>query len=113
MVAQLTSPMSQRDWQPIIRALEKAVGKDSVVRRKEELLVYECDGLASYRQRPPVVVLPRTTEQVAAAIRVCHRFGVPFVPRGAGTGLSGGGVAGGRRGVDCHGDYAPNFARRF
>jgi len=69
MVAQLNPPISQRDWQPIIRALEKAVGKDSVVRRKEELLVYECDGLASYRQRPPVVVLPRTTEQVAAAIR--------------------------------------------
>lgn len=82
--------MTQRDWQPIMRALEAAVGKDSVVRRKEELLVYECDGLASYRQRPPVVVLPRTTEQVAAAIRVCHQFGVPFVPRGAGTGLSGG-----------------------
>ncbi|RZM75641.1 glycolate oxidase subunit GlcD [Leptolyngbya iicbica] len=90
MVAQLTAPTTQRDWQPIIRALEKAVGKNQVVRRKEELLVYECDGLASYRQRPPVVVLPRTTEQVAAAIKVCHQFEVPFVPRGAGTGLSGG-----------------------
>ncbi|NER78206.1 MAG: glycolate oxidase subunit GlcD, partial [Leptolyngbya sp. SIO1D8] len=55
-----------------------------------ELLVYECDGLTSYRQRPPVVVLPRTTEQVAAAIKVCDRHNVPFVARGAGTGLSGG-----------------------
>jgi len=90
MVAQLNVPKTQRDWQPIIRALEKAVGKNQVVRRKEELLVYECDGLASYRQRPPVVVLPRTTEQVAAAIKVCCQFEVPFVPRGAGTGLSGG-----------------------
>ncbi|WP_204138409.1 glycolate oxidase subunit GlcD [Halomicronema sp. CCY15110] len=90
MVAQLNVPKTQRDWQPIIRAFEQAVGKDQVVRRKEELLVYECDGLASYRQRPPVVVLPRTTEQVAAVIRVCHQFEVPFVPRGAGTGLSGG-----------------------
>ena len=90
MVAQLSAPTTQRDWQPIIRALEKAVGKNQVVRRKEELLVYECDGLASYRQRPPVVVLPRTTEQVAAAIKVCSQFEVPFVPRGAGTGLSGG-----------------------
>lgn len=90
MVAQLNAPTTTRDWQPVIRALEKAVGKDSVVRRKEELLVYECDGLASYRQRPPVVVLPRTTEQVAAAIKVCNQFNVPFVPRGAGTGLSGG-----------------------
>ncbi len=90
MVAQLNAPTTTRDWQPIIRALEKVVGKDQVVRRKEELLVYECDGLASYRQRPPVVVLPRTTEQVAAAIKVCDQFNVPFVPRGAGTGLSGG-----------------------
>lgn len=90
MVAQLNAPTAQRNWKPIIRALEKAVGKKAVVQRKEELLVYECDGLASYRQRPPVVVLPRTTEQVAAAVKVCHQFNVPFVPRGAGTGLSGG-----------------------
>jgi glycolate oxidase len=66
------------------------IGQDAVIRRKEELLVYECDGLTSYRQRPPLVVLPRTTEEVAAAIRVCHQWDVPFVPRGAGTGLSGG-----------------------
>ncbi|MEO1294337.1 MAG: glycolate oxidase subunit GlcD [Cyanobacteria bacterium J06636_16] len=90
MVAQLTVPTSQQDWTPILRALEAAVGKDSVVQRKEELLVYECDGLTSYRQRPPVVVLPRTTDQVAAAVKVCDRFNVPFVTRGAGTGLSGG-----------------------
>ena len=90
MVAQLNVRTSQRDWTPIIRALEAAVGKDSVVQRKEELLVYECDGLTSYRQRPPVVVLPRTTEQVAAAVKVCDRYDVPFVARGAGTGLSGG-----------------------
>ena len=90
MVAQLNAPSTQRNWAPIIRAFEKALGKDLVVRRKEELLVYECDGLASYRQRPPVVVLPKTTEQVAAAIKICNQFDVPFVPRGAGTGLSGG-----------------------
>ncbi|HEY9887324.1 MAG TPA: FAD-linked oxidase C-terminal domain-containing protein [Candidatus Obscuribacterales bacterium] len=90
MVAQLNTSSPSRQWQPIIRALEKALGRDRVVRRPEELLVYECDGLTSYRQRPPVVVLPRTTEQVAAAIKVCNQFNVPFVPRGAGTGLSGG-----------------------
>ena len=90
MVAHLTAPATQRHWAPVIRAFEKALGKDRVVRRKEELLVYECDGLASYRQRPPVVVLPKTTEQVAAAIKICNQFDVPFVPRGAGTGLSGG-----------------------
>ena len=90
MVAHLNAPATQRNWAPVIRAFEKALGKDRVVRRKEELLVYECDGLASYRERPPVVVLPKTTEQVAAAIKICNQFDVPFVPRGAGTGLSGG-----------------------
>lgn len=80
----------QRDWKPILRQFEAAVGKNQVVRRREELLVYECDGLTSYRQRPAVVVLPRTTEQVAAAVKVCHENNVSFVARGAGTGLSGG-----------------------
>ncbi len=77
-------------WQPIIKQLETVVGKDGVVRRKEELLTYECDGLASYRQRPALVVLPRTTEEVAAAVKVCHDNNLPWVARGAGTGLSGG-----------------------
>ena len=77
-------------WQPIVKQLENIVGKEGVVRRKEELLTYECDGLASYRQRPAVVVLPRTTEQVAAAVKICHDNDIPWVARGAGTGLSGG-----------------------
>ena len=77
-------------WQPIIKQFETAIGKDGVVRRKEELLTYECDGLASYRQRPALVVLPRSTEEVAAAIKICHNHDLPWVARGAGTGLSGG-----------------------
>ncbi|MBW4514933.1 MAG: glycolate oxidase subunit GlcD [Timaviella obliquedivisa GSE-PSE-MK23-08B] len=81
---------SQRDWLPIIRELEGVLGKSGVVKRREELLVYECDGLTSYRQRPEVVVLPRTTEQVAAVVKICDRHNVPFIARGAGTGLSGG-----------------------
>ena len=80
----------QDKWQPIIKQFQLAVGKDGVVRRQEELLTYECDGLASYRQRPKLVVLPRTTEQVAAAIKICHDNDLPWVARGAGTGLSGG-----------------------
>jgi glycolate oxidase len=90
MVAQLQTTPTQRNWEAIARAFVSVIGQDAVIRRKEELLVYECDGLTSYRQRPPLVVLPRTTEEVAAAIRVCHQWDVPFVPRGAGTGLSGG-----------------------
>ena len=80
----------KRHWQPIIKELQRLVGKDGVVKRKDELLTYECDGLASYRQRPALVVLPRTTEQVAAAVKVCYDNDIPWVARGAGTGLSGG-----------------------
>lgn len=78
------------DWSAIVKAFESALGKKKVIRRREELLVYECDGLTSYRQRPAVVVLPHTTEEVAAAVQICDRYSVPFVARGAGTGLSGG-----------------------
>lgn len=83
-------PAAAVDWVAVTHALTQALGTKQVIRRREELLVYECDGLASYRQRPALVVLPRTTAEVAAAVRVCRQFGVPFVPRGAGTGLSGG-----------------------
>ena len=79
-----------RNWKAIAREFESLLGNNSVVRRKEELLVYECDGLTSYRQRPALVVLPRTTEQVSAAVKMCDRLELPWVARGAGTGLSGG-----------------------
>lgn len=81
---------TKRDWQPIIRRFEAIAGKNNVVRRKEELLVYECDGLTSYRNRPAVVVLPRTKEEVAGIVNVCAQEQIPFVARGSGTGLSGG-----------------------
>lgn len=90
MVSPSPTQNKQRNWKPIIKELTQAVGKDGVVRRKEELLTYECDGLASYRQRPAVVVLPRTTEQVAQVVQICHQHSIPWVARGAGTGLSGG-----------------------
>ncbi|NJO67315.1 MAG: FAD-binding protein, partial [Leptolyngbyaceae cyanobacterium RM1_405_57] len=86
MVTQVTS----KDWRPIVKAFEQAIGKNGVIQKREELLVYECDGLTSYRQRPAVVVLPRTTEQVAAAVKICNQYNIPFIARGAGTGLSGG-----------------------
>ncbi|EDX74277.1 glycolate oxidase, subunit GlcD [Coleofasciculus chthonoplastes PCC 7420] len=86
----LTQAKSKRNWKPIIKEFEAVIGKKGVVRRKEELLTYECDGLPSYRQRPALVVLPRTTEQVAAAVKLCDRYNIPWVARGAGTGLSGG-----------------------
>lgn len=86
----LIKESKQRNWQPIIKQFEAIVGKKGVVQRREELITYECDGLASYRQRPEVVVLPRTTEQVAEIVKVCDRNSIAFIARGAGTGLSGG-----------------------
>jgi glycolate oxidase len=77
-------------WQPIIQKLQAIVGADGIVKRKDELFTYECDGLTGYRQRPALVVLPRTTEQVAAIVKICHENEIPWVARGAGTGLSGG-----------------------
>ncbi|MCT7950370.1 glycolate oxidase subunit GlcD [Ancylothrix sp. C2] len=80
----------QTNWKPIIKEFEAALGKTGVVQRKEELLTYECDGLTSYRQRPALVVLPRTTEQVSEVIKICDKYNIPWVARGSGTGLSGG-----------------------
>lgn len=51
---------------------------------------YECDGLSAYRQLPALVCLPESVDQVQAVMRICHELKVPVVPRGAGTGLSGG-----------------------
>ncbi len=56
----------------------------------EDTVPYECDGLTAYRQRPLVVALPETYEQVQAVLQACHALNVPVVARGAGTGLSGG-----------------------
>jgi len=90
MVAAVATRSGSRDWRPVVRSLKALLDKNRVMRRKEELLVYECDGLTSYRQRPAVVTLPRNTEEVAAVVRLCHEQNIPFVTRGAGTGLSGG-----------------------
>jgi glycolate oxidase len=86
----LIQDKKQRNWKPIVKQFEAVVGKNGVVQRREELITYECDGLTSYRQRPAVVVLPRTTEQVAEVVKICDRNNIPFIARGAGTGLSGG-----------------------
>ncbi|WP_211942006.1 glycolate oxidase subunit GlcD [Cylindrospermopsis raciborskii] len=85
-----TQDKKEIDWKPIIKEFIAVLGEKGVVQRKEELITYECDGLTSYRQRPAVAVLPRTTEQVAAVVKICNRYSIPFVARGSGTGLSGG-----------------------
>jgi glycolate oxidase len=72
------------------RAFEAVLAPDDVLSDPVRRRAYECDGLTGYRVVPELVLLPRCAAQVAAAVRVCAAHGVPFVARGAGTGLSGG-----------------------
>ncbi|WP_344320752.1 FAD-binding oxidoreductase [Streptomyces macrosporus] len=74
------------------RAFQAALGPDAVLDDPLQLRTYECDGLTGFRRVPALVLLPRDTEEVAAAVSLCAEAGVPFVARGAGTGLSGGAV---------------------
>jgi glycolate oxidase len=74
------------------REFEAVLGADSVLTDPLQLRTYECDGLTGFREVPALVVLPRTTEEVAAAVSLCAQGELPFVARGAGTGLSGGAV---------------------
>ncbi|MBV1699634.1 MAG: FAD-binding protein [Hyphomicrobiales bacterium] len=74
----------------IVAALRRIVPGEGVIASEQAMRPYESDGFTAYRQLPMVVVLPETTEQVAAVLGYCHRQGVRVVPRGAGTSLSGG-----------------------
>jgi glycolate oxidase subunit GlcD len=77
----------------LVTSLRGVVGDDACLARPEDLFVYEADGLTLHRARPRAVVLPREKAQVAGIVKTCRAFGVPFVARGAGTGLSGGALA--------------------
>ena len=74
----------------IIVALRQIVPGEGVVTDDDERRAYETDGLTAYRDLPLAVVLPETREQVSQALAYCRSAGVKVVPRGAGTGLSGG-----------------------
>jgi glycolate oxidase subunit GlcD len=77
----------------LVREFQALTGADAVITDAGTLLVYDSDGLMSYRVRPRAVLLPQDTAQVAALLRVLWRENIPFVPRGSGTGLSGGALA--------------------
>ncbi len=74
----------------IIAALSGMVAAEGVIVDNDELRAFECDGLSAYKQIPMIVVLPETTAQVSLILKYCHENGIKVVPRGAGTGLSGG-----------------------
>ncbi len=73
-----------------IAELRTAVGAEGLITAQSQLQTYECDGLTNFRILPAAVVLPRTAEQVQSVVQFCARHKIPFVSRGAGTGLSGG-----------------------
>ncbi|MFN4129838.1 MAG: FAD-linked oxidase C-terminal domain-containing protein [Paracoccaceae bacterium] len=74
----------------IVARLRAVLPADSVIAEESETRAYECDALTAYRCPPLAVVLPRTTAEVSAVLRLCHAEGVPVVPRGSGTSLAGG-----------------------
>ena len=75
---------------PLVADLRAALGSDSVLWARSDLVVYECDGFTIEKQRPEAVVFPRSTRQVAEVVKIAGRHGAPIVPRGAGTSLAGG-----------------------
>ena len=77
----------------LLEELREIVGPGNCLTRPEELLPYECDGLTVHDGFPTAVVLPREKGEVARVVRACRHHSVPFVARGAGTGLSGGATA--------------------
>jgi glycolate oxidase len=95
MNAPLTLPLAEAWHNTTVMAtllplLKTALPAHAILWHGEDTVPYECDGLTAYRQRPMCVVLPETTDQVAAVLKICHSQQVPVVARGAGTGLSGG-----------------------
>jgi len=80
---------------PVVKALREFLPGRAILHEEEDTRPYECDGLTAYRQLPMVVALPETEEQVRRVLELCSAMKVPVVPRGAGTGLSGGALPSG------------------
>ncbi|WP_208350599.1 FAD-linked oxidase C-terminal domain-containing protein [Pseudaestuariivita rosea] len=74
----------------IVERLLQVLPKTAVIHDEAETKAYECDALTAYKCPPLAAVLPSTTEEVAAVLKICHQENVPVVPRGAGTSLAGG-----------------------
>ncbi len=83
-------PIPRTRQQQVLAALRAALPDSAILSEAEDTRPYECDGLAAYRQLPMIVTLPASEEQVLAILNICRELQVPIVPRGAGTGLSGG-----------------------
>ena len=87
---ELDQDFSDVDRTALLHALAGILPANALLADREDLKPYECDGLSAYRRLPLAVALPENEAQVVAVLKACNRLGVPVVPRGAGTGLSGG-----------------------
>ena len=87
---QISSGIDAARQTQIAQALREIMPAHCVLHKESDTRPYECDGLAAFRQLPMIVCLPENEAQIIAVMAVCRRFKVPVVPRGAGTGLSGG-----------------------
>lgn len=74
----------------LVRELIRILEPSRVLHQPHQLVAYECDGYVAQKARPKAVVFPETTAEVAQVVKLLHEQQVPFLPRGAGTGLSGG-----------------------
>jgi glycolate oxidase len=90
MNAPVQAPFTLERQREVVAALRSVLPESCVLFNEEDTRPYECDGLAAYRQLPMIVVLPQTEAQVIDILNTCRELKVPIVPRGAGTGLSGG-----------------------
>ncbi|QOJ13205.1 MAG: FAD-binding protein [Planctomycetia bacterium] len=77
----------------VVAELRSIVGSSALIDSPTSRRAYECDAFTLVRHSPGLVVLPGSADEVAAIVRLLHRSGIPFVPRGAGTGLAGGSIA--------------------
>ena len=74
----------------IVSHLKKFTKDENILSENEEIKPYETDGLAAYKQTPLAVVLPENTKEVSEILKFCNEENIKVIPRGAGTGLSGG-----------------------
>ena len=86
MEAEPTPPLEAA----LVARFAAIVGAANTIAAPEQLRTYECDALTSFRARPGIVVLPASTAEVASVVKLAREAGLPIVPRGSGTGLSGG-----------------------
>jgi glycolate oxidase subunit GlcD len=95
MTARSPTAMAHTPMPDLVAAVTAIVGPRGVRQRPSELVVYQSDGLPGYHKQPSLAVFPTTRDEVIAIVRLLAKEGVPFVPRGSGTGLSGGALADG------------------